>query len=187
MDLERRYSKQFKATSLIGICSLEVYEIHVFYTFYLFLCNMLDVQDRAKRILEYAQMRSLILPYFPNEIGNLTTIRLMSTAVKLMKQSKCQRPRFKILPAICLNKIQKLRKVTWNVKIEFWPNQDIFFLIRRAIENKTLKNIAHFRGSSDICCWYFQKVKRPIYSARSIFGLKMGNGTKLWAFMILNK
>ena len=73
---------------------------------------MLDVQDRAKRILEYAQMRSLILPYFPNEIGNLTTIRLMSTAVKLMKQSKCQRPRFKILPAICLNKIQKLRKVT---------------------------------------------------------------------------
>ena len=34
---------------------------------------MLDVQDRAKRILEYAQMRSLILPYFPNEIGDLTS------------------------------------------------------------------------------------------------------------------
>ena len=30
-------------------------------------------------------------------------------------------------------------------------------------------------------------VRKPKISAKSIFGLKMGNGTKLWAFMNLNK
>ena len=133
MDLERRYSKQFEATSLIGICFLEVftfkkYTFSIHFICFCVICWMFKIEPSVfLSMLKWGLWSSPIFQ-MRLETWPVTTIRLMSTAVKLMKQSKCQRPRFKILPAICFNKIQKLRKVTWNVKIEFWPIRTYSFL-----------------------------------------------------------